>query len=328
MRQRLRSTCTSRPPISGGRGVALTLAALLALAAGAGCDLGRVTVGTTAAVLLRAQPAMKMESDYELAARAFPGTLKTIEGFWVVSPDDDNLLALLTEGYCQYGLGFVEDEWEAASLAGDLPRVAELDAHATKVFTRCLNYALRSLGASWQRDLTGTTEQLTARLAATGHGQRTPLLWAALALGSIIQHNLDNIDLVGQASSVKLMLGRVLELDATKPPSDRVLAALPHLGLGQLESASSQTGNADRARAHFERAIELTTIDGQERYLLPRAFLAYRIGRMKRDRALYHDNLVKVLTTAPSVWPQERLANEIAHRRARRYLTAEKELFR
>jgi len=36
---------------------------------------------------------------------------------------------------------------------------------------------------------------------------------------------------------------------------------------------------------------------------------------------------VKVLETPPSVWPEQRLANEIAHRRARRYLSHEKELF-
>jgi hypothetical protein len=36
---------------------------------------------------------------------------------------------------------------------------------------------------------------------------------------------------------------------------------------------------------------------------------------------------VKVLETPPSIWPEQRLANEIAHRRARRYLKQEKELF-
>ena len=35
----------------------------------------------------------------------------------------------------------------------------------------------------------------------------------------------------------------------------------------------------------------------------------------------------KVLQTDPAVWPEQRLANEIAHRKARRYLRLEKELF-
>ena len=37
--------------------------------------------------------------------------------------------------------------------------------------------------------------------------------------------------------------------------------------------------------------------------------------------------LKQVLETPPSVWPEQRLANEVAHRRARRYLSHEKEWF-
>src|SRR5258705_7063236 len=93
---------------------------LVLIAASAGCDLGKITVGTTAKVLLRAQPSLQQESDYEMARQAIPGALKTIEGFWIVDPDNANLIQILTEGYCQYGTGFVEDDWEAAVLAHDL----------------------------------------------------------------------------------------------------------------------------------------------------------------------------------------------------------------
>ena len=304
----------------------LASAALVAVAA-PGCDLGRVTVGTTAKVLVRAQPAMKMESDYDLAARAIPGALKTVEGFWVVAPDDENLVAILTEGYCQYGLGFVQDEWEVATLARDLDAVAALNARATKIFTRCLNYALRSLGPAWQKDLFGAIDRVEALARATGPGKRTPLMWAAVALGSIVNHNLDNIEIIAQVPTVKAMLARVLELDAAKPPSDLALAAFPYVALGQLESASPQTGSAAKAIEYFQKAIAITTVGGQERYLLPRTLMAYRVGRMTRDRALYHDGLAKVLATPPSVWPEQRLTNEVAQRRARRYLKLEKELF-
>src|SRR5215213_5675497 len=103
------------------------------------CDMGKLTVNTTSKVLVRAQPAIKMESDYELASRAIPGTLKTIEGFWVVNPDNDSLTGLLAEGYCQYGTAFVEDEWEQADIAKNFDRKDELSARATKMFVRCMN---------------------------------------------------------------------------------------------------------------------------------------------------------------------------------------------
>jgi TRAP transporter T-component len=308
----------------------LAIAAVLALAAGsvAGCDMGRITVGTTAKVLRRAQPAIKMESDYDLAARAIPGALKTVEGFWVVDPDNENLIFVLTEGYCQYGLAFVQDEWEQAVLAKDLDAVAHLNGRATKIFTRCLNYALRTLGAKWQQDIFGTPEQVEQLVTSTGAGKRDALMWAAVALGSIINHNLNNVEIIAQLSTVKRMLARVLELDAAKKPSDLAYGALPYVALGQMESASTQTGDPKKAIEYFEKAIAVTTVDGQELYLLPRTMMGYRVGKMTGDRALYHDNLAKVLATSPSVWPAQRLANELAHRRARRYLTVERDTFR
>ena len=48
---------------------------------------------------------------------------------------------------------------------------------------------------------------------------------------------------------------------------------------------------------------------------------------MTNDRKLFHEQLVKVLETDPAIWPEQRLANEVAQRRARRYLSHEKELF-
>ena len=63
------------------------------------------------------------------------------------------------------------------------------------------------------------------------------------------------------------------------------------------------------------------------KFLLARTLMAYRVGLQTNDEKFFHDNLVKVLETPPSIWPEQRLANEIAHRRARRYLSHEKELF-
>ncbi len=315
------------PGRSSARSFGILGLAALALALVASCDLGRVTVGTTAKVLRRAQPAIKMESDYDLAARAIPGALKTVEGFWVVSPDNENLIFILTEGYCQYGLAFVQDEWEVATLAKDYDGIAHQNSRATKIFTRCLNYALRTLGSQWQKDIFGTTEQVEKLVAGTGAGKRDALMWAAIALGSIINHNLNNVDIIAQLSTVRRMLARVIELDAAKRPSDLAYAALPYVALGQVESASTQTGDPKKAIEYFEKAIAVTTVDGQELYLLPRTMMAYRVGKMSGDRTLYHDNLVKVLATSPAVWPAQRLANELAHRRARRYLQAEKSMF-
>ncbi|HVV87374.1 MAG TPA: TRAP transporter TatT component family protein [Kofleriaceae bacterium] len=304
--------------------MAALLAGLTTFALGA-CDLGQVTVNTTAKVLARAQPSLKMESDYELAARAIPGTLKTVEGFWVVSPNNPQLLGILAEGYCQYGVGFVEDEWEQATIKKDFDAAQYHSTRATKMFIRCMNYALKQLGSRWQKQIFSDTDTVTKLIHDTGSGKRTPMMWAAIGLASAINQNKDNIDMVAQLATAKAMLERVVELDAKHPPADKALAALPHVALGMVYTAAGAQlgGDAAKATEHFKKALELTG----DKFLLARVQYARRVGVMTQDRKLFHDELLKVLQTDPAIWPEQRLANEIAQRRARRYLSIEKELF-
>ena len=63
------------------------------------------------------------------------------------------------------------------------------------------------------------------------------------------------------------------------------------------------------------------------RLLLARALMGYRIGLQTNDRKFFHAQLKQVLETPPDVWPEQRLATEVAYRRARRYLSHEKDLF-
>lgn len=289
------------------------------------CDLGKVTVNTTAKVLVRAQPSIQMESDYELAHQAIPGTLKTIEGFWVVSPDNQQLIGLLTEGYCQYGTAFVEDDWEIASFAKDLDAAAESNDRATKMFTRCLNYALKTLGPRWQKEIFAEQSVVDKLIHDTGSSKRTAMMWAGVALGSMINHNTSRMEMLGNVATVEAIMRRVLELDKAHPPKNLVHAALPHIALGMLLTARPKAlgGTPEVAKTEFETAIQITG----GKFLLPRALLAYRVGLAMNDRALFHEQLKTIIETDPAIWPEQRLANEVAHRKARRYLKHEKELF-
>jgi TRAP transporter T-component len=295
------------------------------------CDLGRITVGTTAKVLVRAQPSLQQESDYQLAHDAIPGALKTIEGFWVVDPDNTDLIGILTEGYCQYGTAFVEDDWEVAKFAKKLDDIEYHNARATHIFTRCLNYALKQLGEGGQTGLFETAQAVAVLAKDTGADKRDALMWAALALGSVINHNLNRVEMLSYLPTVQVMLARVVELDKASAPARPDYAALPHIAYGMLYSAASAQlgGKAKEAKDEFDAALALTADKEhpEGRMLLARALMGYRLGLITNDRKFFHDQLKKVLETPPSVWPEQRLANEVAHRRARRYLSHEKELF-
>ena len=303
---------------------ALVVLVVAATAALAGCDMGAFTVDTTTKVLVRAQPSLNEEADYDLAARAIPGTLKTIEGFWVVHPNAD-LTALLSEGFCQYGTGFVEDEWEQAQEKKDFDQMDYQAARATKMYLRCMNYSLRQLGSKWQENIFGTTDQVKDLVGHVSSSKRTPLMWAAVGLASAINMNKDKMALVAQLPTAKAMLLKVVEMDAVHPPKNLIHAALPHVALGMMYSAAGKDlgGDPVKATEEFKKAMDITG----GKFLLAEVFYARRVGVMTQDKKLFESELLKVLQTPPSIWPEQRLANEIAHRRARRYLREEKELF-
>jgi hypothetical protein len=129
---------------------------------------------------------------------------------------------------------------------------------------------------------------------------------------------------------VKAMFERIVVIDKGYRPDDCnascvVHLALPHIALGMLNSAASKEfgGNPAVATAEFQEALRITG----DKMMLARVLLAYRVGVMTGNRKMFHDELAKVLNTDPAIWPEQRLANEVAQRRARRYLSHEKELF-
>ena len=307
------------------RHVLLAAIAALALVSITGCDIGKITVGTTSKVLLRGQPSLQQEADYEMARTAIPGALKTVESFWIVDPDNWRLTRILTEGYCQYGTAFVEDDWEVAKFAKDLEQIEYHNTRANHIFTRCLNFALRRLGTRWQKEIFEGPDVVAKLLKETGSKHRFDMMFVGLALGSLVNHNLSRIEMLSYLPTVEAIMTRVLELDAKNPPKNLQHAALPYVALGMLHSGRPKAmgGEPEKARTEFMKALEIT----KDKFLLARTLMAYRVGLALNDKKFFHEQLKIVLETAPSVWPEQRLGNEVAHRKARRYLQKEKDLF-
>jgi hypothetical protein len=88
--------------------------------------------------------------------------------------------------------------------------------------------------------------------------------------------------------------------------------------LGTIYSSQGKAmgGNPEAAKKYFDEAIAATG----GKYLLTKVMMARYYAVVTQDRPLFESTLKAVLATSDDVWPDQRLANELAKRRAKRYL--------
>ena len=252
-------------------------------------------MNTTSKVLQRGQPAIKQEPDYLLAERAIPASLKTVEAFHMVAPDNGRLKSILAEGFCQYASGFIEDEWEVAQIKRDFEGIEEHSVRASKSFIRCMGYGAEMVSDTFIQTLWGDTAAYLQKVKDLGPKHRNGLMWASIGLAGMINHNKDDQNVISHLTKAKETLEMIVAWDDASPPKDSVYQALPHLALGLAKTALSKEFNGDPegGRKHFERALALT----ENKFLLAKVYLARRYAVAVQNNELFKNCL---LYTSPS----------------------------
>jgi len=82
-------------------------------------------------------------------------------------------------------------------------------------------------------------------------------------------------------------------------------------------------GNPEKSRHHFEKALDLT----ENKYLLVQLFFAKTYAVQNQDRELFESQLQAVLQAPPDLLPEQRLANQVARKKAAKLLGQIDELF-
>jgi hypothetical protein len=299
--------------------LALSLSLVAGLFSSGACNMVKFTADTTADVLEVAAPGLNQESDPQFAREAAPGQLKTVEGFYLASPGNRKIIKVLAQGYCEYTFGFLEDDIQELEMNNKPDEAAPIAKRATGFYLRCMNYGLKLLGSSWDEALRGDLATFEKKVNGADGDDVEGMFFTALGLASAINLNRDNIDLVAYLPKARMMFERVVKLN------EKFYNGGAHMALGMLLTSQGDAigGNSVEGKKHFERAIEITG----GKYLMPKVLYALSYGVVTSNQKFFHDTLVEVLNTSPAVWPEQRLANELAHIRARRYLKHEKEWF-
>lgn len=295
------------------------VALVLIAALGSGCDLTKFTADSTANLFERAAPAFNEHWDYEFAGQAAPGSILQLEGIWRVTPDNEIIMLELAKSYTGYAYGWVEDELERVDPM-DFDREEHVRTRARLMYLRARNFAFRLI----RNEADGFDEARAGGLPEferwlreefDDEEQAPMLMWAGYSWGSAIGVSRDDPMLIADLGFAKALVERSVELD----PAYYNAGGLTFMGVVTAEELG---GDPEQAVQYFERALELT----DRKMLLIQYNYARSYAVRTQNRELF-DRLLTEIEEAGDVFPEARLANKIAKRRARRLRQSAGELF-
>jgi len=258
------------------------------------------------------------DPDPELVKEAVPFGLKLMEALLAETPEHKDLLLAATSGFTQYAYAFVEPKADKIEDV-DFDAAEATRARARKLYLRARDYGLRSLEVRHK----GISQRLltdpTAAVAATGKKDVPNLYWTAAAWGAAISLGLDDPELVADMPAIEAMIDRALDLD-----EDYEAGAI-HTFLITYEMIRQGTAGepADRARKHFDRALELS--GGQQAG--PYVALAESVSVETQNKQEFNELLEKALEVDVDARPEWRLLNIVMQRRARWLQSRTEDLF-
>lgn len=273
-----------------------------------GCSLNKFTANTTAGLLGEGSTVFNEEVDLGLARDSMPANLKMMEALLKASPDNDTMLTMLAQGYCSYAFAFLED----SDNPNDLER-------AKALYQRGFTYGMRALPKKVRETSKTSLADFEKAVSDVDKDQVPQLFWTAYCLGNWVNLKKADIAAVAELPRVEIMMRRVLDQDET------FYNGGVHLFYGVYYGSRPKMlgGNPQKAKEHFQKALRMS--DGK--FLMPKLFMAQFYAIPTQDEALFKSSLEEVLKAPADLMPSERLANQVAKRRAEKLLAAQKDYF-
>lgn len=293
------------------------LAPLMAVSVSA-CSVKHVATKSLADALSEQGISFGSDEDPELVGDALPFALKLMESVRDSAPEHRGIHLALSSGFVQYAYGWVL--WPANRTEDeDFRHSLEMKRRANRLFLRAYGYALTGLELAAPGFQEARENDPAKALDMLGKENAPQLYWLAAALAMAVGTDLENTDMIQRLPEVGLLLERALALDCDW--NDGAI----HEALVSYYSAVGESlgGGEEKARPHYERALELS---GGTR---PGVYLAWAEGfSVKRqDRAEFKALCLKALEVDLDERPETRLNGAIMKRRARWLLRRVDDLF-
>ena len=305
-------------PCAGVTSCAMALARSLTQAAL--CVLPLLTTGCIKSLLLNGQieatrqgsAAVDTVQDFEVARTAAFNGVAQFEGMHLLSPGNTDALFMLTKGWTGVGFAFIEDEMEIAEDLKDKPLAEYHKQRAIAAYDRAVQYGLELLGHTdkgfAEARKNDTTFKAWLRKNFTDKDDAVNLLWVGYAWMAKTNVNREDNDAIGDLFIGVDMVEQSVALD------ERLAFGQGLTILGAYHARTAQS-ELDEAEKYFQRSFAIS----QNRALIARFNYATKYLCARADRAGYLKTLQEIVD-AGDIFPEQRLTNVIAKRKARRYL--------
>ena len=262
----------------------------------------------------KASTAIDSLHDYEVANAAAYAGLAQFEGMHYLAPENEDALFMLTKGWTGATFAFTEDAMERAeeSEGGtDGPLYKYHQTRARAGYERAIYFGLLALEARNPgfEPAKKNDQTIKAWVNAFTEPEDVPMLfWTGYAWLSKTNIAKEEPAVVADLFIGIAMIERAVKLDET------YMNGSGHIALGAYH-ARSPMAEVEEAKKHFDRAAQ---INGGK-VLMVKFQLATKYYCIKGDKQQY-EKLLNEILAAGDVFPEGRLQNTIAKRKAKRYL--------
>jgi hypothetical protein len=290
--------------------MSIAAAATLSLA-GCGSFIDNKAASSTLRILEKSTEAAQRQRDPELAREAMPGGILQLETFALAYPEHRGFRVMHAEAVCQYAVAFVFDDWEDATFTGRTDDAERLADRLTALLGSCVDAQLALLPPVWRSADARGPDAVTALLPGVTRDQAPHVLW--LGTAGAVRIATSPLANLSTLSTVKAILARC----AAVTPGLR--GAEAEILLGTLDAALAGVfKDKPDGSGYFAQA---RTLAG-EGALNVDVMFARGVAVAHKDRELFTRTLERVLATDVDRWPDRRLANALARKKAKRYLAA------
>lgn len=283
----------------------------------ASCSPKKLATKVVGQISTAGMVAVEDEQDVEFARAASPALIKTLEVLRGGNPKDETILALLSKAYGQYAFGFIEEDILSAK---DNASYEKSKDRADIFYRRGMEFGIASLAQKGYMEKAFKSDFASFQRAVKKLGKNdiAALFWTAFNWANWLNLNLDDPSAIVDVPRIEAMVKRVLEID----PNYNYGSAKAMLAVMEVSRPKMLGGDPKKALALFEEAIK-----SSPDYLMTKVLFAQYYARSVQDKNLFTSTLEEVTSGDPTKIPSQRLANEMAKRRAAILLNSKQKLF-